>query len=274
MAITYASKYSGKVDERFKLASVTRGAVNNEYDFVGVNAVNVYSIPTVALGDYTISGTSRFGTPAELQNAVQTLTISQDKAFTFVIDKKSTDSTMGAMQAGAALRREVDEVITPTVDIYTIGKIVAGTTPAGNAALTKANVYAAFLDGQAALTDAKIPATGRVCFAGTNFYKLIKQDSAFMLNSDMGQQMVVNGAVGTIDGVAIIPVPASYLPENIEFVITHPSVTCQVLKLTDYRVHEDAPGISGYLVEGRIMYDAFVLDSKTNGIYAYTRSAS
>ena len=61
MAQNYAEKYSSKVDERFSQASLTNAAINSDYDFVGVNAVNVYSIPTVALGDYTMSGSARYG---------------------------------------------------------------------------------------------------------------------------------------------------------------------------------------------------------------------
>ena len=39
------------------------------------------------------------------------------------------------------------------------------------------------------------------------------------------------------------------------------------MKLEDYKVHTDPPGISGSLVEGRIVYDAFVLDNKAKAIY-------
>ena len=41
MAQNYAEKYSSKVDERFTLASLTNAAINSDYDFVGVNAVNI-----------------------------------------------------------------------------------------------------------------------------------------------------------------------------------------------------------------------------------------
>lgn len=95
MAINYAEKYSSKVDERFAIASLTNVAINTDYDFVGVNAVNIYSIPTVALTDYTISGTSRYGTPTELQDTLQTLTMSQDKSFTFTLDKRNTQKKQG-----------------------------------------------------------------------------------------------------------------------------------------------------------------------------------
>ena len=61
MAINWASKYSDIVDERFRLMSVTQSAVNDTYSFDGVNTVNVYSIPTVAMNNYNMSGANRYG---------------------------------------------------------------------------------------------------------------------------------------------------------------------------------------------------------------------
>lgn len=34
-----------------------------------------------------------------------------------------------------------------------------------------------------------------------------------------------------------------------------------------YRIHDDPPGISGWLVEGRTIYDCFVLNEKRNALY-------
>lgn len=113
MAINLASQYSKKVDERFKLKSLTNVAVNKDYDWVGVNSINVYSIPTVAMNDYTASGTGRYGTPAELQNTIQTMTVTKDRSFTFTIDRKNYQDTQMVMEAGKALARQIDEVIVP-----------------------------------------------------------------------------------------------------------------------------------------------------------------
>lgn len=49
--------------------------------------------------------------------------------------------------------------------------------------------------------------------------------------------------------------------------ITHPVATVAPTKLEEYKIHQDPPGISGELVEGRIVYDAFVLDNKKMAIY-------
>ena len=67
MAINLASKYSDKVNERFTKKSVTSAVTHNEYDWSGVQTVNIYTIPTVAMVDYTRSGSVRYGTASEFQ---------------------------------------------------------------------------------------------------------------------------------------------------------------------------------------------------------------
>jgi len=268
MAINYASKYSEKVQERFALASITNAAVNNEYDFVGVNAVNIYSIPTVALGNYTLTGTSRYGTPAELQNSVQTLPMSQDKAFTFTIDRRSVVDCNGVMEAGKALAREVNEVIIPTVDKYRLDVLATGAGNTATAAITKNNAYEKFLDGVVAVKQAKAPDAGRVAYISPTFYKAIRQDTSFIKASDIAQNMLITGQVGLIEGIPLV-LAVDQLPTDVEFIITNSIACVSPIKLEDYKVHEDAPGINGWLVEGRLYYDAFVLAAKAGAVYCH-----
>ena len=272
MAVNYAEKYSAAVDERFKLAAQTAGAVDNAgIDWTGVQTVNVYSIPTAAMHNYVRSGNGRYGTPAELDNNVQAMTISQDRSFTFTIDRMNKEETMMVMDAGAALRRQIDEVVIPEVDKYRLAALEAG---AGNtnptpAAITAANAYTAFLDGDVALTDEKAPQSGRVAFVSPTFYKFIKLDNAFVKQGDLSQQMMINGAIGMVDNTAIIRVPQAYLPADTEFIITHAIAMASPVKLADYKIHDNPPGINGWLVEGRIVYDAFIRDMKKGAIYVY-----
>ena len=121
MAVNYAEKFSQTIDEQLSKDSLTDKAVNKDYDFDGVNKVNVYSVETVPLNDYDINAKSnRYGTPVELGNDVQTLELTQDKSFTFSIDRKNATDTMMAMSAAKALARELKEVVTPTIDRYRI----------------------------------------------------------------------------------------------------------------------------------------------------------
>ena len=274
MPIEYAMKYASKCDERFSLASVTEAAVNHDYDWEGVSTVKVYSVPVVALNNYAPMGANRYGSASELGNSARSLTLSQDKAFTFTIDRRAADDTEGAMHAGRALRREIDEVIVPTVDAYRLGVMASGAgTKATGVTPTAATAYQAFLAGQAALMEAKAPAGGRMLFCTPAFYNLLKQDQSFMKAGDLSQRMLVTGSLGQVDGVNVVPVPASYLPEGANFLLCHPLATVAQVQLESYKVHIDPPGLSGTLVEGRVRYDAFVLDNKKNGIY-YCSSAA
>lgn len=267
--VNYAEKYSPQVDERFRLGMLTSSLVNYAYDWLGVSTVKVFSVPTAEMNDYTLTGSNRYGTPAELDNEVQEMTLAKDRSFTFTIDKKSEDDTMGTMAAGAALSRQIDEVVIPEIDTYRISKLAAG-ADVGNVvkdtAVTKANAYEKFLAVQEILDNKKVPVGGRICICTPGYYNMLKLDEAFTKKGDMATKIAINGLVGEVDGVYFVKAPKSYFPENTNFVITNPIVMPSPIKLTEYKIHDDAPGISGHLVEGRIRYDAFVLDQKKDAI--------
>lgn len=274
MAINYASKYAQKIDEKFARESMTSPAVNNDYDFVGVKTVNVYSVPTAPMNDYSVTGTSRYGTPEELDNTVQELTMSMDRSFTFTIDRGTYNDTQMSNAAGAALQRQLREVVVPEIDKYRFGKIVegAGTTVTGT--ISKTTAYDAFLTGTSELIENNVPLTGCTAFVSSNFYKNIKEDSSFIRNGDMSQDILIKGQVGTIDGIPVIVVPKSYFPEGVEFIITNQAATTAPVKLSEYKIHDNPPGINGWLVEGRVYYDAFVLDNKKDAIYVFKNAAA
>lgn len=270
MAINYASKYAAKIDERFSREAISEAGINKDYDFVGTQTVNVYSIPTAQMNDYTRSGANRYGTPAELENNVQELTVTQDRAFTFTIDRGNFTDTQMANSAGQALQRQLREVVIPEIDAYRFAKMAenAGTKATGE--ITKENAYDSFLNAVTALIDNNVPIGECVAFVSSSFYKAIKEDGAFIKNGDLSQKMLIKGQVGMIDSIAVIVVPSSYLPENVCFIVAHKSATTAPVKLSEYKIHDNPPGINGWLVEGRVYYDAFVLDSKAEGIYTHS----
>jgi N4-gp56 family major capsid protein len=273
MAINYASKYAQKIDEKFARESMTSPAVNNDYDFVGVKTVNVYSVPTAEMNDYSPSGTSRYGTPKEIENTVQELTMSRDRSFTFTIDRGTYNDTQMSNAAGAALQRQLREVVIPEIDKYRFEKICAGAGKVATGTISKTTAYDAFLTGAAQLIENNVPLTGSAAFVSSNFYKNIKEDSSFIRNGDMSQDILIKGQVGTIDGIPVIVVPASYFPDGVEFIITNQAATTSPVKLSEYKIHDNPPGINGWLIEGRVYYDAFVLDNKSDAIYVFKSSA-
>lgn len=266
MPINYAQKYSSIVDERFRLGALTNSVINQQFDWIDVDTVKVYSIPTVAMNNYSLTGSARYGTAAELENVIQTMTLNQDRSFTYSIDRKSTDDTMGVMAAAASLRRQIDEVVIPEIDAYRIAAMVTGAGNSVATTATKANAYEVFLAMQEELDEDKAPVGGRIALVTPAYYNMLKLDPAFLKNADLGQRMLLNGQVGEVDGVPIIKVPSSYFPAGVTSLITNPICTVAPIKLQDFKIHDNPVGINGFVIEGRIRYDAFVLNSKKDGI--------
>lgn len=270
MAVNYAEKYANIIDEEMSKESLTDKATNRDFNFDGVNKVNVYSIPTVPLNDYDMTAeTNRYGTPTELGNDVQTLELKQDKSFTFSIDRRNATDTVMAMSAAKALARQIKDVVTPTIDKYRIQKFTerAHADHVKQETLTNETAYSAFLEGSMVLFDAKVPTAGRIAFVTPAFYKMIKLDKNFVSSGDKGQEIAINGAVGKIDNTTIIVAPTDYFVTGTNFIICHPMAMTSPIKLADYKQHENPQGINGWLVEGRIYFDAFVLDKKKKAIY-------
>lgn len=269
MARNLAQKFAAKVDEAFKLASLTARAVNNDYDWEGVDTVKVYSVNTVAPGNYQRSGTSRYGTPADLDDTVQTLKVAQDKAFTYIIDKGDSSSQLTVKDVNKSLRREIDLEIIPMVDKYRLSAWAAAATSNSQAitkVITPENAYEEFLKARAILANKRVPAKGRLCYATPEFINQIQLDKRFTLDTPAGQDSNYNGFAGRASGIVFIETPSDMLPANTNFLITHPVASPSPKKLEDYKVHTKPQGISGALVEGRILFDCFVLDKKKGAI--------
>ena len=267
MAINLAQKYSDKVVERYNLKSLTDIGLNKDYSWEGVKTVTVYSIPTVPLGDYTRTGTSRYGTPVELEDTKQDLTLSKDRSVSITIDKGNSSEQMGIKEVGKVVARQTDEVFRPELDKYRLSVWGATTNTTGTAAaLTKENVYLKLLDANAFLDENKVPSEGRIAYVSPATYNLLKQDDNFVKASDSAQKMLNSGDMGDVDGIRIIKVPSTYLPTNCGFILLHPSCSCSPLKLEELKVHDNPPGINGKLIEMRYIYDCFVFDSKKNAI--------
>lgn len=271
--VNLSTKFLPLVDEKFTSESKKSLLTNNDFDWTGAHTIKVYKVSTSAMNDYdrkaeNTANWSRFGPVAGLDATTEELVLKKDRSFTFAIDKLDTDETVQQLQAATALERQMREVVIPEVDGYTYSVMCenAGIKPAA-VALDSGNIFSEILKANTALDNAEVPETGRIIVVTPDTYQLLKLNSDFHLASDVAEEMRIKGVIAMLDGAKVIKVPASRLPEKFGFMIAHPVATVAPTKLEDYRVHEDPPGISGSLVEGRIAYDAFVLDNKANAIY-------
>lgn len=271
MAINLANKFAGKVDERFRVKSLTDVGVNKDFEWTGVSTINVLTLTAQALNDYNrTAGSDRFGTPAELQDTKQDMELTRDRGNSIIVDRGNNLQQHNLKTAGSVLAMQVDEIVVPEVDAYrlaTMNTAAAGNSKRfGTAASTTTDAYANLLELQESLSDDKTPLSKRVAFVTPAYHSVLKQDDSFIKNSDLAYKNLVNGQVGEVDGVRIVVVPSSYLPLNTEMVLAHKSVTVAAEQLKNYKVHQDPPGISGMQIDYRIIYDAFVRTPKVDGV--------
>lgn len=269
MAINLVTQFSEKVLERFHHKSYTAGAASKDWAFDGIKSLKIFSVGTSPLNNYTRSGTSRYGTVEDLQDNTQTLTINNDKSFTYAIDKGDNKQQLNIKSANRSLTREIDEVITPYLDKYNFEvwcRKAGSHVTDGGTAVNKNSIVEKVMDCTEALDEVPAPESGRTMWIKNSFYKILKQNPEFLNVDKLAEKALVRGEVGRIDDMRVVKVPNSYLPAGVDWLITHQSAILAPMQLKDYKIHVDPPGINGDLVEGRFIHDAFVLGEKSKAV--------
>ncbi len=280
MAVELVTKFLPYVDEQFSTESKKSLLTNQDFDWTGAHTVKIYKISTGSMNDYGRTGAaqgnwSRYGQVESLDASTEDLTLRKDRSFTFAIDALDTDETAQQLAAASALARQLREVVIPEVDTYTYGEMVTGTgTKPAAVELTKDNIYLEILKASNALDNAEVPETGRQIVVTPDTLYLMKQCKDIMMETDIGNDLRLKGVVSNLDGANVLKVPASRLPKGFGFMVCHPCATVAPTKLESYNTHINPPGINGQLVEGRIVYDAFVLENKAKAIYYQAKTTA
>lgn len=279
MAIELVEKFLPYVDEQFTTESKKEYLTNQDFSFAGAHSVKIYKISTGKMNDYGRTGAtgnnwSRYGAVESLDATTERKELMRDRSFTFAIDALDTEETEGQLEAASALARQMRQVVIPEVDTYTLGVMCedAGNKPDA-VELTSDGIYDMIFDANSALDDAEAPEDRRILVVTPATLLLMKKskDSAGryqeMISAVLDESKRKVGFVGNLDGMDVLKVSAKRLPPNFGFMVAHPCATVAPTKLESYKTHDNPPGISGALVEGRIVYDTFVLDNKAKAIY-------
>lgn len=287
MAVNLAAKFEPKVSNILKQGRKTKDITNQNWDWDGVNAINVYTLTDATMGNYDPTAASnRYGTPSEVQDTVQNWALSRDRAWTKVMDKKNIQDSP-VRKPGAYLAQQTRNVLIPEIDTYILSTIATAANTAGrdttaasalatatgvsSGATTSSNAYTNLLALNANVTDNEAPESGRIAVMTAQYYNLLKQ-SGFIVNSDIAMTTRQSGDLGEVDGMKIVIVTSLRMPTNVDLIIAHPNACVAPEKLVDYTLHENAPGYSGSLLEYRHRYDAFV-DSNLVKVYAVHKTA-
>jgi len=275
MSVNLASKYESQIITKWQIESFLAGKVSNKYSFEGVRSISIYTPVTVDLSDYTRSGTNRFGTPVEMQDTLQTLTLSQDKSFAITIDKGNNADQLNIKGAGEMMSLQMKEKMIPHNDKYALsvwakhaGNSVVVSAPAKDTIVTMLATALVTLDNE------QVPDDMRWIFIGGTNYNLLRLSSEYLASDPLSSQILPKGVVGTFMNATVVKVPDSYMPTGVQFLIAHRDAVIYPMKLKTLRILTDVAGLDGSLLEGRHYFDAFVLGQKANGVYAGVLTAN
>lgn len=276
MAVNLALKYASQLDQIWTHASYTDNWINKKYNFDGVDTVKVYTVTSVAPGDYSRTSTGdRFGGNAELQDTIATYQITNDKSFKIAIDRGNFEQGMRAKKAGEVMRIQMNEQIIPMIDKDRLATAAAGATAVSQAVTATTDAYQDTLKLNEYLDEDKAPLEGRVLWVTPAEYNLIKTAiTTNILASGYNDKLVGKGFVGELDGVPVVKVPTSYFPAGVKALMCHRDALLGVRQVTETRIVTDSEFVSGSILLGRFIFGSFILDAKKKGVASIVEGGS
>ena len=276
MAVNLALKYASQLDQIWTHASYTDNWINKKYDFDGVDTVKVYTVTSVAPGDYSRTSTGdRFGGNTELQDTIATYQLTKDKSFKIAIDRGNYEQGMRAKKAGEVMRIQMNEQIIPMIDKDRLATVAAGATAVSQAVTATANAYQDTLKLNEFLDEDKAPLEGRVLWVTPAEYNLIKNSiTTTILASGYNDKLVGKGFVGELDGVPVVKVPTSYFPAGVKALMCHRDALLGVRQITETRIKTDSEFVSGSVLLGRFIFGSFILKAKKKGVASIVSGGS
>lgn len=270
MAIFLREEWASKVAETWTRRSLFADKASSDYNFDGVKDILISSIRTQSLNDYDRNGgMSRYGTPKEVQDAAQRLTMRTDKSFSMTIDKGNNTEQDMIKNAGKVVRRELEEQVIPYFDQLVghawatgAGKIVGVAN-----ALTKSTFIGEINKAKSHFVNNHIPFNNVYLYIPTSMMSILVTCPEFLNLEKLGTKVLVNGMVGKLSNFPIIEVADQDLPEGVQFMIAKKECLLFPKKIWDTNIHQNPPGISGHLMEGRFIGDGFVIGEKALGVY-------
>ena len=269
-------RIADQIQPYYKRESILSGRLSDDFSFSGAKTVKVLTPLTVDMNDYTRSGSARYGTPAEMQDIVQELTLTQDRSFTMTVDKGNLDDGNFLKDAYKMLALQIREKAIPEMEKYVLRGLArqAGTVVGSATAASASNICELISAGTQQLDDSEVPQTDRTLFVSSASYKLLKHSTEFLAVESIAREALKKGVVGRYDGMDVVKVPSGRWPAFVNFMIVHKEAAIAPVKLDETNIHDNPPGISGRLIEGRQYYDVFVFGVRCDGVYVHVDTGS
>lgn len=198
MAHVLSVRYATEIDKRLRADLVVKNIVNHRFE--GDPKAGSVKIPyhnIIAAGAYDKQTGKALGYG---DTDYKTLTLT-DVAVNELIDGYEAAAVPDNMvankieDAGYALALKSEQLA--------IAELETKATAVGTSASTTSTAYTNVVAARTALSTAKVPSKNRWLLASPTFYSLLLQDSNFIKQSSLSQEMVNAGAVGSIAGFTV-----------------------------------------------------------------------
>lgn len=264
-----SDKVLGKMAKYFSANSFVKPHSNGELDFDGVDTVKVYVPQTVKPIPYVRSGTQRYGDPKELIPDMFIYHMTQDMAYNGTIDLGNSKSRKIGAAAAEWTQEQMRQEITPMVDQYALNRFAhqAGHADAMTAALSSDNALAALDAARKRFVNKRVPLDNRVAFCTPEFNSMICDAKQYTEVEKLAVKAVTKGQVGQCKTFTIVEVPEDLMPAGCNFIAANKKSIVVPEKINELKVHNTPQGVSGVLIEGRHLFDAFVLGNYADGVY-------
>jgi hypothetical protein len=282
-----AVEYRDIIQEIYELGSLTSFLDGQSKDFQGAAAgeIKLKKIKVSGFGDYQrdVGGADGF---SEITWEVYKLLI--DRGITFKLDQLDAIETMNT-GIGDISRIFVNTKMIPEIDAFRFTRYAGGAGTKINETITAQNILDRIDQASFAMSDNKVPETGRVLF--------VNQNLSPVLNAALPRQWSNEDGINTVtrvyNGMLVRYVPRSrfynlielhstsmedgYSPaagaKQINFIMLDPNAIWQAVKLSEPKVldaSDPANPLFSHVFRMRCHHDAGVMDTYTKGVYAST----
>lgn len=301
MSIALVAQYIAYLDKIFMASSTTTDLQANPGLLMeGMTADSVYIAEMVleGLADYSRAD-GYVGGDVDLTWVPHQFT--QDRGRKFQLDNMDNKESRDIVLANL-LNEFIRTKVVPEIDAYRYATLAYNAGNSGtDATLTKDTVEAEIEKGVVALSNAGVPAEGRLLYATPDVLSLLRQSPKMTKTINLqANNGVIDQNIYVYDGMKIKEVPQGRFYDSItmydgttggqevggfvktpttgkdlNFIITHPMASAGITKLAKPKIvdPDTNQNADAYLFGYRLYHDFFVYGQKVNAIYTHSKVA-
>lgn len=222
-ALNYAKEYQRELEQNFPyvlyFGALYNTPNNGRYRWLNGKTIEIPSISVTGRVDSTrdtIATASR-----NYNNAWTPLTLENERKWSTLVHPRDVQETNQVATIANITKVFNEEQKFPEMDAYTISKIYADWTGAGESAdttaLTAENILSVYDKMLENMAEGRVPKMGLVLYVTPATNTLIKNAQGIYRTLDVGQQNKLSRAITSLDEVEIVEVPSELMKTVYEF---------------------------------------------------------